>query len=265
MPDAGAIRKWLRHAMRCEAKVSDGRNGGFRRKRKRVAETRRKKRRISSKTILMMTAHALTLQSEKSIIIIKKLKGMKKLFAMLVVCVFTASVSTAQVNHQREMPRPYFERLDSAGRSQVLKARQEAWKKMVKKNDKKWQKHMAMMPGHGMAPWQWRSQGFKKQPQEIMPKFIGGEEALKSWIEENISYPVMAENNGVEGKVVVAFDVNPDGFIGNVRIEESANPLLDDEVVSKINDMPRWIPAFQNGRAVKVKYTLPINFTNYES
>ena len=94
-----------------------------------------------------------------------------------------------------------------------------------------------------------------------MPIFIGGKEALMSWIEENVTYPVSADLTGVEGKVLVAFDVNADGTIGNVRVEESANHLLDDEVVSKLQTMPRWIPAFQNGRAVKVKYTLPINFT----
>jgi len=94
-----------------------------------------------------------------------------------------------------------------------------------------------------------------------MPIFIGGKEALMSWIEENVTYPVSADLTGVEGKVLVAFDVNADGTIGNVRVEESANPLLDNEVVSKLQAMPRWIPAFQNGRAVKVKYTLPINFT----
>ena len=190
---------------------------------------------------------------------------MKKLFAMIVACVFTASISTAQVNHQVGKPRPNFERLDSASRSQMMKARQEAWKKIMKDNDKKWQKHMAAMPRNGKNPWQWKPQGFRLQPQEMMPKFIGGDEALKSWIAENISYPVSAAFSGIEGKVVVAFDVNPDGFIGNVRIQESANPLLDDEVVSKINEMPRWIPAFQNGRAVKVKYTLPITFTRLES
>ena len=179
---------------------------------------------------------------------------MKKLFAMIVACVFTASISTAQVNHQVGKPRPNFERLDSASRSQ-----------MMKDNDKKWQKHMAAMPRNGKNPWQWKPQGLRLQPQEMMPKFIGGDEALKSWIAENISYPVSAAFSGIEGKVVVAFDVNPDGFIGNVRIQESANPLLDDEVVSKINEMPRWIPAFQNGRAVKVKYTLPITFTRLES
>ena len=69
-----------------------------------------------------------------------------------------------------------------------------------------------------------------------------------------------AANNSIEGKVVVTFDVNDDGSVGNVQVKESASPILNDEVVSKLETMPNWIPAKQNGRNVKVKYTLPIVF-----
>ena len=81
-----------------------------------------------------------------------------------------------------------------------------------------------------------------------------------SWIEYNITYPMMASLNSIEGKVVATFDVNDDGTIGNVKIKESADPVLDNEVISKLESMPNWIPAKQNGRNVKVKYTLPIKF-----
>lgn len=185
---------------------------------------------------------------------------MKKIFALLVACVFSATFAVAQVNNHKAVVRHYFHRLDSATRSQ-LKSHKEFWERQMKQNDKKWKKHVAMGMRRGTAPWQKSSQGFKLEPQEQMPTFIGGKDALMSWIEENVTYPLMADVNGVEGKVLVAFDVNADGTIGNVRIEESANPLLDTEVVSKLQEMPRWIPAFQNGRAVKVKYTLPISFT----
>jgi protein TonB len=97
--------------------------------------------------------------------------------------------------------------------------------------------------------------------QEQMPQFIGGEEALADWIESNISYPIMAEVNGIEGRVVVTFDVNEDGTIGNIQVEESADPILADEVVTRLQMMPQWIPAIQNGRNVKVRYTFPIYFT----
>lgn len=185
---------------------------------------------------------------------------MKKLFALLVVSVFAANIAVAQVNNHKPTFRPNFERLDSVSRSKLMKSHKEFWEKM-KDNDKKWKKHMAMGPRHGKPSWEKARQHFSEHPQEHMAEFIGGKEALMDWIEENITYPISADLTGVEGKVMAAFDVNPDGTIGNVRIEESADPLLASEVVSKLQEMPRWKPAFQNGRTVKVKYTLPINFT----
>ena len=186
---------------------------------------------------------------------------MKKIFALIIVSVFSASIAVAQVNNHRSVNRPHFERLDSATRSKLMKSHKEFWMKKVKENDKKWMAHMAKGMRQGKTSWQKAIQGFVLHPQEQMPMFIGGKEALMSWLEENVTYPVSADLTGVEGKVLVAFDVNADGTIGNVQVKESANPLLDSEVVSKLQEMPRWIPAFQNGRAVKVKYTLPINFT----
>ena len=93
-----------------------------------------------------------------------------------------------------------------------------------------------------------------------MPEFVGGEEALTEWIENNISYPMMAEVYSIEGKVVVTFDINEDGSVGNVQLESAADPIFADEVVSRIEKMPQWIPGMQNGRYVKVRYTLPISF-----
>ena len=96
--------------------------------------------------------------------------------------------------------------------------------------------------------------------QEQMPEFVGGEEALFDWIENNISYPLMADVNSIEGRVVVSFDINEDGTIGNIRQEEAADPILADKVINRLQLMPQWIPAIQNGRNVKVRYTLPIYF-----
>ena len=97
--------------------------------------------------------------------------------------------------------------------------------------------------------------------QEQMPEFVGGDEALDDWIENNISYPLAAQIFSIEGRVVVKFDVNEDGSIGNIQVVETADPILADEVVSRLEMMPRWIPGMQNGRNVKVRYTLPIYFT----
>lgn len=97
--------------------------------------------------------------------------------------------------------------------------------------------------------------------QQQMPEFVGGEEALDEWIENNISYPLAAQIFSIEGRVVVKFDINEDGSIGDIFVEEAADPVLADEVVSRLEMMPQWIPGMQNGRNVKVRYTLPIYFT----
>ena len=97
--------------------------------------------------------------------------------------------------------------------------------------------------------------------QQQMPEFVGGEEALDEWIENNISYPLAAQIFSIEGRVVVKFDINEDGSIGEILVEEAADPVLADEVVSRLEMMPQWIPGMQNGRNVKVRYTLPIYFT----
>ena len=101
---------------------------------------------------------------------------------------------------------------------------------------------------------------FEETVQEQMPQFVGGEDALTEWIENNISYPLMADVNAVEGRVVVKFDIDENGYIDNIHVEESADPMLADEVVNRLQTMPQWIPAMQNGRCVKVRYTLPITF-----
>lgn len=96
--------------------------------------------------------------------------------------------------------------------------------------------------------------------QEQMPQFVGGEEALSEWIEDNISYPLMADVYSIEGRVIVSFDINEDGSISNIQVDEFADPILADEVVSRLQYMPDWIPAMQNGRNVKVNYSLAIVF-----
>ena len=96
--------------------------------------------------------------------------------------------------------------------------------------------------------------------QEQMPQFVGGEEALSEWIEDNISYPLMADVYSIEGRVIASFDINEDGSISNIQVDEYADPILADEVVNRLQYMPNWSPAMQNGRNVKVNYSLAIVF-----
>ena len=95
---------------------------------------------------------------------------------------------------------------------------------------------------------------------EQMPSFPGGQAALFQWLSSNIKYPVVAEENGVQGRVIVTFVVERDGSITDVRVVKSVDPSLDKEAVRVTKAMPRWIPGKQNGSAVRVKYTLPVTF-----
>ncbi len=95
---------------------------------------------------------------------------------------------------------------------------------------------------------------------EQMPEFPGGQGALLKWISENIKYPTIAEENGIQGRVVCTFVVERDGSVTDVQVARSIDPSLDKEAVRVLKKMPRWIPGKQNGSAVRVKYTVPVTF-----
>ena len=95
---------------------------------------------------------------------------------------------------------------------------------------------------------------------EQMPSFPGGPSALFEYLSKNIKYPVVAEENGIQGRVIVSFVVERDGSITDVRVVKSVDPSLDKEAVRVVKAMPKWIPGKQNGSAVRVKYTVPVTF-----
>ncbi len=95
---------------------------------------------------------------------------------------------------------------------------------------------------------------------EQMPSFPGGPSALMQYLNSNIKYPVVAEENGVQGRVVCTFVVEKDGSITDVRVVKSVDPSLDKEAARVVKAMPKWIPGKQNGSAVRVKYTVPVTF-----
>lgn len=95
---------------------------------------------------------------------------------------------------------------------------------------------------------------------EEMPSFPGGNGALMSYLSSNIKYPVVAQENGVQGRVIVSFVVERDGSISDVRVARSVDPSLDREAQRVVKSMPRWKPGKQNGSAVRVKYTVPVVF-----
>ena len=95
---------------------------------------------------------------------------------------------------------------------------------------------------------------------EVMPTFPGGQQALFEWLSKNIKYPVVAEENGVQGRVIVTFVVERNGSITDVQVAKSVDPSLDQEAVRVVKAMPHWIPGKQNGSAVRVKFTVPVTF-----
>lgn len=95
---------------------------------------------------------------------------------------------------------------------------------------------------------------------EQMPSFPGGPAALMEWLSNNVKYPVVAQENGVQGRVVVSFVVERDGSITDVKVVRGVDPSLDKEASRVVKAMPRWIPGKQNGSAVRVKYNVPVAF-----
>ncbi len=96
---------------------------------------------------------------------------------------------------------------------------------------------------------------------ETMPEFPGGTQALFKYLSENVKYPVIAQENGIQGRVICQFTVNKDGSIVDVEVVRSGGDAsLDKEAVRVIKSMPKWSPGKQRGKAVRVKYTVPVNF-----
>ena len=95
---------------------------------------------------------------------------------------------------------------------------------------------------------------------EQMPRFPGGDAALMQFLSKNIKYPKEAENAKQEGRVIANFVVEEDGSVSNVKVVKSVSPLLDAEALRVLGLMPRWEPGQQNGKPVRVKYTVPITF-----
>ena len=96
---------------------------------------------------------------------------------------------------------------------------------------------------------------------ETMPSFPGGDAALMKYISDNVRYPAIAQENGIQGRAICQFTVEKDGSISDIQILRSAgDETLDKEAKRVIKSMPKWSPGKQRGKAVRVSYTIPINF-----
>ncbi len=96
---------------------------------------------------------------------------------------------------------------------------------------------------------------------EDKPGFPGGEEALMKYIAENVKYPTIARETGIQGTVYVTFVVEKDGSVTDVRVLRGIGGGCDEMAVSVVKSMPKWAPGKQRGKAVRVQFNLPIRFT----
>ena len=95
---------------------------------------------------------------------------------------------------------------------------------------------------------------------EQQPEFPGGVQAMYKWLSEHINYPAVAAEEGISGRVIIEFVVSKTGAIENVKIARGRHPALDKEALRVVKAMPNWNPGRNNGVAVKVTYTLPVQF-----
>lgn len=93
-----------------------------------------------------------------------------------------------------------------------------------------------------------------------LPQFPGGNEAMYQWLFNNIRYPAAAAENGIDGRVVVKFVVEPDGMITNVEIVNSVDPDIDAEAKRVVRRMPKWIPGKNKGKPVRSYFIMPVTF-----
>ena len=136
-------------------------------------------------------------------------------------------------------------------------------KEIMANIDKYWAKHSSSSVSNGgYTPQSQRTSGGGKvyDAVEQMPQYPGGMGALMQYLSSHIKYPVVAEANRIDGRVICTFIVEKDGSITDIKVSRSVAPSLDQEAVRVIGSMPAWTPGRQNGEVCRVKFTLPVTF-----
>ena len=95
---------------------------------------------------------------------------------------------------------------------------------------------------------------------EQNPEFPGGMEELNKFLNNNIKYPIIAQENGIQGRVIIRFVVSRTGEISDIQVLRGVDPSLDKEAVRVVQSMPKWVPGRQRGKPVPVYFTLPVQF-----
>lgn len=96
---------------------------------------------------------------------------------------------------------------------------------------------------------------------ETMPSFQGGGlEAFRTWVQGNVKFPQIALENGIQGRVTLAFVIEKDGRLTNITVLQTPDRSLSEEAIRVLNKSPKWSPGKQRNQPVRVKYTLPVDF-----
>lgn len=96
---------------------------------------------------------------------------------------------------------------------------------------------------------------------EKMPSFQGGDlNAFRNWVQGKLDYPQIAQENGISGRVVLSFVIEKDGTLTNIEVLQAPDRSLSEEAVRVLETSPKWEPGMQSNKAVRVKYTLPVDF-----
>ncbi len=96
---------------------------------------------------------------------------------------------------------------------------------------------------------------------EVMPSFQGGDlNTFRNWVQSRVRYPQIANENGIQGAVVITFVVEKDGSMANIQVLKTPDRSLSEEALRVLKLAPKWTPGKQNDRPVRIKYTLPVTF-----
>ena len=96
---------------------------------------------------------------------------------------------------------------------------------------------------------------------ETMPSFQGGDlNTFRNWVQQRVKYPAIAQENGIQGKVIISFVVNTDGSVSNIEVLRTPDSTLSDEAVRIIKSSPKWTAAKQRNKSVRQKFVIPIDF-----
>ena len=96
---------------------------------------------------------------------------------------------------------------------------------------------------------------------ETMPSFQGGDlNTFRNWVQQNVKFPQIALENGIQGRVVLTFVIEKDGRLTNIQVLQTPDRSLSEEAIRVLSKSPKWSPGKQRNQVVRVKYTLPVDF-----